>query len=90
MSTRKGAALRTRVSARRLALVATVCRGCGTVDVYVGSKRVKRISLHASSTRKRRIIPIVTYPAAAGRSVKIVVVSSSRPVRIEGLGASPV
>jgi hypothetical protein len=81
----------TNVVGKRFALIATKCSGCGTVQVYRGSTLLKTISLNASSTLKKQVIPVTTFssvqPAA---TFKIRISSSGDPVRIEGFGVSAV
>jgi uncharacterized delta-60 repeat protein len=88
VSTRRGASLTARVTARRLALVATTCRRCGVVDVFLGRRLLKRIDLHSTATKERRLIPIASFSALRRGRVAIVVASSGKPVIIEGLGAA--
>ncbi|MEX0817747.1 MAG: delta-60 repeat domain-containing protein, partial [Gaiellales bacterium] len=88
VSTRRGASLVARVTARRLALVATTCARCGVVDVFLGRRLLKRIDLHSRATKERRLIPIASFSALKRGRVAIVVASSGKPVIIEGLGAA--
>lgn len=76
------------VAAKELSLVATKCSGCGTVDVYFGSTKLRRIYLSAATTSKQRLIPIKTFTSLKTGTVKIKIVSSRKPVRIEGLATS--
>ena len=85
----KGAALvRTRVGAKQIALVATKCRGCGTVGVYLNGVLLKKVSLARSSIARKQVIPVATFPSLRRGTVKVVVLSSGKPVLIEGLGTS--
>lgn len=89
-TTTAGATLtRPSVSAKRLALVASRCPGCGVVDIYYGDARVRRISLAADTTKDQVVIQIGTWdtlqPAA---TVRVVVVGSGKEVRIDGLAVS--
>ena len=86
---KKGATLgAARSGTRAVALVATKCPGCGTVTVSYGKKVLKKISLQAASKRKRQLIPIASWATAHGGQVSVKVVSSGKPVTIEGLGFS--
>ena len=80
---------RASVSAKRLALVVSRCPGCGVVDVYYGDTLVKRVSLAAETAKDQVVLPVATWetrqPAA---TVRIVVVSTGKQVRIDGLGIS--
>ncbi len=86
---KKGATLSAaRAGTRAVALVATRCRGCGSVKVTYGGKVLKKVSLAASSRRKRQLIPIGSWAARHGGRFSVVVTSSGKPVTIEGLGFS--
>lgn len=88
-SSTKGATLtRTGVQARRLALIATKCPGCGVVDVKLGGTLLNRVNLAASTTMKRQIIPVGTLPGVVAGTVTITVVTSGKPVLVDGLGVS--
>lgn len=89
-STRRGAFLESApIKAKRISLIATTCDGCGTVRVYRGTTLLKTISLDASSTKKRQVIPVKTYSSVqSAKTITIEVVSSGKVVRIEGLGVS--
>lgn len=83
----QGATLsRTGAVLKRVALTALACSTCGVVDLYVGSVRVGRINLAASTTRRKTF----TLPAFSLRSgtVTVKVVSSGRLVRVDALGIS--
>jgi hypothetical protein len=85
----KGATLTLKgVQAKRLALVATRCPTCGVVDVSMGGTLVKRVNLAFSSTQKSQIIPLASFPGVVAGPVTITVVSSGKPVFIDGLGVS--
>jgi hypothetical protein len=84
VTTRKGATL-TRSSARvrRVGVVASTCRTCGKVTVYVGGKWVGTVNLaRAGSTTS----VLMLRPFALRRgTVTVRVVSSGARVRIDGL-----
>ena len=85
---KKGATLSAaRAGTRAVALVATKCPGCGSVKVTYAGKVLKRVSLVASSTRRRQLIPIVSWSAAHGGKVSVTSLSGKQ-VTIEGLGFS--
>jgi PQQ-like domain len=85
----RGASLQLRgVRARRLALVATRCRACGSVKVLLGNDRLKTISLKANRTKKRQLINLATFNRVRTGRITIVVTSGGKLVRIEGLGVS--
>jgi hypothetical protein len=76
------------VEAKRLAIVATKCPGCGTIKVYLGNKLLRRIRLASSSVKKRQVIELATFDAVRSGKLRAVVTSSGRPVKIEGIGVS--
>jgi uncharacterized delta-60 repeat protein len=88
VSTRRGSSLAARVTARRLALVATTCPRCGVVEVRLSGRLLKRIDLHSKATKERQIIRIASFSALKRGRVAIVVASTGKPVIIEGLGAA--
>lgn len=89
-STTKGATLYSPPArAKRVALVATKCSTCGTVEVYKGGTLLKRVSLYSSTTKKKQVIPIATFDGVrSAAEYKVKVYSSGKLVRIEGLGLS--
>ncbi|HVL33547.1 MAG TPA: S8 family peptidase [Actinomycetota bacterium] len=83
----RGRSLRlTGIRYKRLTLVATKCRGCGTVYVYRGSTKIKSISLSSTSTRRRQLFTIATRSSLSpATTITLRVATSRKPVRIEGL-----
>lgn len=73
--------------ARRLALVAGGGTTHGTVRVYAGSRLLRTVSLRTSRTISRRVVPVATFGAAWSGKVRVVVVTSGRLVRLEGIAA---
>ena len=69
---------RTGVVAKRIALLATTCRTCGTVKVYWGSTLLKTVSLYSATTVNKKVIPIKTFTTARSGTLKIKVVSSGK------------
>jgi hypothetical protein len=89
VSSRPGAALtKTGVRTRRIAVVATKCATCGTLGVYWKGTLLKKLNLAASSTAKKQLITVATFGSSRSGTVKLVVLSSGRPVIVEGLGVS--
>lgn len=88
-ATRTGRSLaRTGAALRRVGVVATTCSACGVVDVFVGSARVGRISLaRGTTTRHRQVLLLPAFSARKG-TVRVVVVSNARTVRVDGLVVS--
>lgn len=77
------------VKLRRVSLIATTCPTCGSVAVYVGGQLAGKISLVSSSTRHRQVLLV---PGAALRSGTVVVrvLTSGKPVLVDGLALSAV
>jgi uncharacterized delta-60 repeat protein len=87
-ATAAGSTLTVSGSYRRLALVATKCPGCGTVEVVARGQRVATVDLGALATVRRVVIPLDSSQAPVSGSVVVRVTSNGRPVTIEGLGLS--
>jgi hypothetical protein len=88
-TTVKGAALVTSGTQkfRRIALVADKGRGHGTVRVLWNKKLLKEISLQAKRAQKRKVIPVKRFTGKMRRgTIRVVVVTSGKVVRIDGLG----
>jgi hypothetical protein len=60
------------------------------VKVFFGSRLLKKVSLVSAVTRKRVVIPVKTFGSRRAGRVRIKIVSSGKPVLIDGLGASAV
>ena len=86
VTTRKGASLaRSGTQLRRVGILATTCPTCGVVDVYVGSTRVGRVNLaRGTTTLHRKALLLPAFGQRRG-TVRLVVVTSGRAVRIDGL-----
>ncbi len=85
-SSTSGAKLtRTGVVARRVALLATTCRTCGTVKVYWGATLLRMVSLYSATTVDRALIPVRTFAAPRSGTLSIKVVSSGKKVIIDGV-----
>jgi hypothetical protein len=69
---------------KKLPLVATKTPGYGNVEIYLGAALLKRVNLTAQSPRPKSLIPIAAFSSARGGTLRIVVVSSEKTVRIEG------
>jgi hypothetical protein len=85
-STRRGASLRlpktTRV--RQFALLAAVGKRAGTVNVFVGGRRVATVSLAAKKAAGQKVLFFRPSQVRSGKVV-LKVGSTNRPVRIQGL-----
>jgi hypothetical protein len=87
VSSRPGASLtRTGVVAKRIAVVVTKCATCGTLGVYWNGTLLKKLNLAASTTAKKQLITVAGWASPRSGAVKLVVLSSGRPVIVEGLG----
>jgi hypothetical protein len=89
-TTRKGATVsRSGVRARRIALVVTKCKTCGSVKVYWNDTYYKTVSLASSSTVRKQVVALLSFSKISNAgTLKIVVSSSGQAVPIEGLGVS--
>lgn len=87
VSSTRGATLKERVKARRLVLVARVCPTCGKVKVSMGKTLLRKISLKRATIGKKRVIPITKFDELRSGTVAITIISSGKPVSIDGLGA---
>ena len=85
-STGGASLVRTRVVARRLAIIATTCPTCGKVRVYWRSTFLRTINLYSARTINRRLITVATFTSARSGSVTIRVYGSGKRVLIDGLG----
>lgn len=87
----KGATLTTKSPQRfrRVVLVADKGRGFGTVRVLLGNRVLGEVNLHAKRLRQRAVIPVKTFTGKIrSGKLRVVVVSSGRTVRIDGLGVA--
>jgi hypothetical protein len=84
-STGGASLVRTRVVARRLAIIATTCATCGKVRVYWRSTFLRTINLYSARTINRRLITVATFPSARSGTVTIRVYGSGKRVLIDGL-----
>jgi hypothetical protein len=85
-TTRQGAEVtRREISARRVYLVATRCPTCGTADVFIGSTRVGRVDLHATTTQHQRVIALPASSSVRSGKLTVRVTSSGKRVAIDGV-----
>lgn len=75
------------VRADRLAVVASMCSGCGQVDVYFNTSRYGRVNLYSATTRHKQLIVLAPFPYGSG-TVTIKSVTSGKTIRIDGIGVS--
>ena len=91
-STTNGATLtRKNVTAKRLFVVATKCRDCGSVQVYFNGKAVgSKINLHITSKTPlhKQVISAGSLSSISTGTLSVKVVSTGgKPVTVDGLGA---
>jgi len=74
------------VEARRLALLATRCPTCGTVQVFWNGKLLEQATLTAPTRQKRQLILLGSFASVQTGTVRVRVSSTGRPVQIDALG----
>jgi sugar lactone lactonase YvrE len=89
-SKRDGAALTTagQAGVKRIAFVAETCKGCGSVNVYLGSTFLGTLSLNAASTHYRVLLPVGTFPSLQTGALRVVVAKAGKGIVIDGLALS--
>jgi hypothetical protein len=86
MSTRYGASLnRTGVVAKRIAILVTTCKGCGTLSVYWRGKLIKTVSLNSTTTANRKLVTVASFSSAQSGTLVLRVGSSGRRVIVDGV-----
>lgn len=87
-TTRKGATATYAVrDARRLALIVGSGKGHGKVEVYAGKRLLRTVSLKAARTQTNRVVTLPSFSAPWTGTVRVVVVTKGKPVRLEGVAA---
>ena len=87
-TTTKNAVLtRSNLQAKRLALVATRCPGCGTVGVYWNGTLIKQISLNSTTTAHKQVLPIATFTDVRTGNLTIKTLNTGS-TRIDGLATN--
>lgn len=85
-STTAGASLtRSGAYVRHVVLVATTCPKCGSLDVYVGRKRIGTIGLYSSTTRTQQLRSVSATSLRSG-TITLRARTSGRLVIVDGLG----
>ena len=88
-ASRAGSSLtRTKVVARRVALVVSTCPTCGSVKVYWNGAYKKTISLKSSTTRHKVLVSALSFSSVRSGTLKLVVSSSSNQVRVDGVAVN--
>jgi hypothetical protein len=91
VASKKGASLVvTGVRTKRVTLLATKCFECGRVGIFLGRKLLKRVDLGFDGFSKMQAISIRDFPTVKRGTIKIKILSSGKPVSIDGLGLSAV
>lgn len=76
--------VRTGARLDRVGVVATRCRTCGLVGVYVGRTLVGKLNLYMSSTRYRQVLLLPRFSYRSG-SVVVRSLSTHKLVQVDGL-----
>ena len=73
------------IRVREIRLIVQRCRGCGTVAVFFDGRRVATIDTHSRRTKNQQVIKAARFGRVRRGDVSVVVRSSDRPVKIDGL-----
>ena len=76
------------IGARRIALIATTCRACGSVRVYLGGRLVGFVSLRANRTTRRAVVWLPAFARRTG-TLTIRIAWSGRMVEVDGVAVLP-
>ncbi|QWZ09726.1 hypothetical protein KRR39_08305 [Nocardioides panacis] len=86
VAARKGVSLATKTSvqARRIGVLATTCRNCGSVKVYIGTRYLGTVRLTSTRTQTKqlRYLPLQTAVWTGRVTLRT---TSAAPVRVDGL-----
>jgi subtilisin-like proprotein convertase family protein len=74
------------VNARRLAVVVTKCPGCGRLQVSWGATVLGVINTNSTVLKKKQLVMFPDMGSVTAHTITLTVVSSGKPVRVEGLG----
>jgi hypothetical protein len=80
-------ATRTKIRGSSLALIATRCSTCGTLDVLWNGTRIASVDLRAPTTAARSVIALTSFATPQTGTLTFVATSSGSPVTIEGVAA---
>lgn len=69
-----------------LAIRSTPKNRNSTVGVYWNSKLIKRVSLYGSTTTRRSVIAITTFPSIRRGTLTIRTLTNNQAVQIDGVG----
>jgi uncharacterized protein (UPF0254 family) len=56
------------------------------VKVYLDKSLLKKVSLAAKTTKKKKVVNVASFATATSGKLKVVVTSKNKKVVIEGLG----
>jgi hypothetical protein len=85
VSSTHGSTLRITGKLDRVGVVATRCPNCGSIAVFVGSKKIGTINLHAATTENQSVLLLPHFGLRTG-TVQIKVISpDGKSVKIDGL-----
>jgi len=87
-STQGATLARSRLAARHLGVLATRCHGCGSVVVRWNGHALRSFSLAAAKTQKGVLLALPALPALQHGTLTVEVLTTGKPVKIEGLAAS--
>jgi hypothetical protein len=90
VTSKSGIALtRSSVQARRLAVVATTCSACGSLNVYFNGVLIKTLSLVSATTKHRQVFTVKDFGSVKSGTV-VIKSASTRSVYVDGLGVTRV
>lgn len=74
----------TGVHVRRVAVVVRTCPSCGSVDVFVGSRKIGTVSTYSSTTRYR-VVKYLPLQSVTRTGTFLLRTTSSRPVAVDAV-----
>lgn len=86
-SARRGTTLSTRVTLRRVGVLASTCPACGRLTVSVNGERVGTLDLRSRARHDRRILWLPAFHLRSGL-VRLTVATSGRRVLVDGIFTS--
>lgn len=76
------------MSVRQVGVIATTCRTCGTLALYVGRTKVGTLSLRSTTTHARVLLLLPRLSTSHYGLVRLVVTSCGKPVKIDAVAIS--
>jgi hypothetical protein len=80
---------RTALQTKRVSILATTCRGCGTIGIYWNGKLMRQVSLNATATHYRQAVVGFTLGAPASGTLVVKTLNRGQ-VLIDGVATSRV